>query len=86
MAIQPLDPKKADKRTAERYMRNGRLDEKDYRKQVEELPDVADKAAPVETKMYTLDEDLEDEEDFEDEEDEEDEESDEGEAGTADEA
>jgi hypothetical protein len=82
MAMQPLDPKNADKRTAERYMRSGRLDEKDYRKQVEELPDVADKAAPVETKMYTLDEDLEDEEDFEDE----DEESDEDEAETTDEA
>jgi hypothetical protein len=84
MAIQPVDPKKADKRTAERYIRTGMLDESEYRKQVEQLPDLADKAAPVETKMYTLEEELEDEEDFEDEES--DEESDEDAAERTDEA
>ncbi len=54
-----------DKRTAERYLRSGELDEKTYQHIIESLPDVADKAVPVETVMH--DEDLEDE-DFEDEE------------------
>ena len=63
-----LDPKHIDKRTYERYLRSGQLDEKAYEKHVKGLPDVAEKAAPVETSM--LDEDFDDEldEDMDDEE------------------
>ena len=72
-----LDPKHIDKRTYERYLRSGQLDEKAYEMHVKGLPDVAEKAAPVETSM--LDEDFDDEldEDTEDEDDEEADESDE---------
>jgi len=63
-----LDPKHIDKRTYERYLRSGQLDEKAYEKHVKGLPDVAEKAVPVETSM--LDEALDDEldEDMDDEE------------------
>jgi hypothetical protein len=63
-----LDPKHIDKRTAERYLRTGQIDEKTYERYVKGLPDVAEKAAPVETAM--LDEDFDDDIDDEDEEDE----------------
>lgn len=64
----PTDPKYLDKRTAERYLRSGTLDEKAYQRHIESLPDVAEKSVPVETVMH---DELEDEEDdFEDEEDE----------------
>ena len=62
----PTDPKYLDKRTAERYLRSGVLDEKAYQRHIESLPDVADKSVPVETVMH---DELEDE-DFDDEEDE----------------
>ncbi|HYO59806.1 hypothetical protein [Archangium sp.] len=67
----PTDPKYLDKRTAERYLRSGVLDEKAYQRHIESLPDVADKSVPVETVMH---DELEDE-DFDDEEDEGDEDS-----------
>jgi hypothetical protein len=60
----PTDPKYLDKRTAERYLRTGVLDEKAYQRHIESLPDVAEKGVPVETVMH---DELEDEEDFEDE-------------------
>jgi hypothetical protein len=44
-----LDPKFLDKRTAERYLRSGQLDDKAYERHLKSLPDVADKAATVET-------------------------------------
>ena len=59
------NPKHLDKRTAERYLRNGELDEKAYERHISELPDVADKSVPVETLMH--DEEFEDEEDETDE-------------------
>ncbi|QSQ24548.1 hypothetical protein JY651_06245 [Pyxidicoccus parkwayensis] len=69
------DPKYLDKRTAERYLRSGHLDEKAYDRHLKGLPDVAEKAVPIETLM------LDDVDDFEDDEDEEDEdEADEDEA------
>jgi hypothetical protein len=46
-----LDPKHLDKRTAERYLRNGQLDEKAYERHLKGLPDVADKAVTIETAM-----------------------------------
>jgi hypothetical protein len=58
------EPKHLDKRTAERYLRNGELDEKTWQRHLESLPDLADKAVPVETVMH---DELEDEDDFEDE-------------------
>jgi hypothetical protein len=57
------DPKYLDKRTAERYLRSGHLDEKAYERHVKGLPDVADKAVPVETLMLDDVDDLEDDED-----------------------
>jgi len=57
------DPKYLDKRTAERYLRSGHLDEKAYERHVKGLPDVADKAVPVETLMLDHVDDLEDDED-----------------------
>ncbi|MFP2907943.1 hypothetical protein ACLESD_23410 [Pyxidicoccus sp. 3LFB2] len=65
------DPKYLDKRTAERYLRSGQLDEKAYERHVKSLPDVAEKAVPVETHM------LDDVDDFEDDEDDIDEDEDE---------
>ena len=57
------DPKYLDKRTAERYLRTGIVDEKAYKQHIESLPDVADKSVPVETVMH----DEIDEDDFDDE-------------------
>ncbi|MDY7230595.1 hypothetical protein [Hyalangium rubrum] len=66
-----LDPKHLDKRTAERYLRSGLLDEKAYERHIKGLPDVADKAATVETAIeaedFDNDEDLDDDEDEADE-------------------
>lgn len=60
----PIDPKHIDKRTAERYLRNGELDEKTYQRHIETLPDLTDKSVPVETVMH---DELEEDEDFDDE-------------------
>lgn len=66
----PTDPKQLDKRTAERYLRSGAVEEKAYQRHIETLPDVAEKSVPVETVMH---DELEDEEDFDDEDEDEDE-------------
>jgi hypothetical protein len=42
-----IDLRYADKRTAERHIRSGKLDEKEYEKYLKALPDLADKAQPV---------------------------------------
>ena len=73
-----LNPKHLDKRTAERYLRSGQLDEKAFERHLTELPDVADKAAPVETAMEGEEFEGEDFEDEGGEESSEDEASDEG--------
>ena len=70
-----LDPKHIDKRTAERYLRSGQIDEKTYERYVKGLPDVADKAQPVETSMQDEDFDDEDLDESDDEADESDEDS-----------
>ena len=62
----PLDPKNVDKRTAERYIRLGLLDEKAWEKHNKGLPDLTDKCAPVETAM--MDSQADDDEDEEDDE------------------
>ncbi len=60
-----VDPKHLDKRTAERYLRSGQLDEKVYERHIKGLPDVADKASTIETAMdgdiFETDEDDDDE-------------------------
>ena len=60
----PTDPKQLDKRTAERYLRSGAVDEKAYQRHIESLPDLAEKSVPVETVMH---DELEEDEDFDDE-------------------
>ena len=62
----PTDPKQLDKRTAERYLRSGAVDEKAYQRHLESLPDVSEKSVPVETVMHDELENDEDD-DFEDE-------------------
>ncbi|HYO69927.1 MAG TPA: RNA polymerase subunit sigma, partial [Archangium sp.] len=62
----PTDPKQLDKRTAERYLRSGAVEEKAYQRHIESLPDVSDKSVPVETVMHDELENDEDD-DFDDE-------------------
>lgn len=57
------DNKTVDKRVVLRYVRKGIVDEKDYEKLIKNLPDLADKAAPVEASIEG--EDLDDEGDDE---------------------
>lgn len=59
-----IDPRFIDKRTAERYIRMGLLDEKVWEKHLKSLADLEDKSATVET---AIDGDMNDEA-FEDEE------------------
>jgi hypothetical protein len=59
----PIDPKSVDKRTAERYIRQGLLDEKAWEKHNKGLPDSTEKSAPVETTM--LESQVDDDEDDE---------------------
>ncbi|MGE6761976.1 hypothetical protein ACQKGO_28450 [Corallococcus interemptor] len=77
-----INPKHLDKRTAERYQRSGQVDEDAYKKHLEELPDVADKAVPIDTQM---DGDIDDDFDDDDEDDTDDDASDDDEADDADE-
>ena len=53
----PVKPEQVDKRTAQRYVRTGLLDEKAYERHNKALPDSAEKAAPVETVMFENEED-----------------------------
>ncbi len=45
------DRKLYDKRVAQRYIRKGQLDEKDYERHLKGLPDLADQAVPVESDL-----------------------------------
>jgi hypothetical protein len=45
------DRKLLDKRVVARYIKKGRLDEKDYDKHLKALPDLADQAVPVESDL-----------------------------------
>jgi hypothetical protein len=53
-----IERKLIDKRVAHRYIKKGRLDEKEYEKHLKSLPDLADRAVPIES---DLDEDFDDE-------------------------
>lgn len=55
-----MESNKVDRRLANRYVLNGQLDETAFQKHLKALPDLADKAAPVETRM--TDDDSESEE------------------------
>ncbi len=63
------DPKYLDKRTVDRYMRAGQLEEAAYERHIQGLPDVAEKAVPVETLMLDDADDFDDEDDDIDDED-----------------
>ncbi len=51
-----LDVRLIDRRTWDRYLRNGELDEKEYERYLKNLPDVGEKATTVETVMDASDE------------------------------
>ena len=57
-----IDPKMLDKRTAERYIAAGLLDEKVWEKYLKSLPDLAEKTAPIEATVSEDDIDDDDEE------------------------
>jgi hypothetical protein len=44
-----IELKLLDKRVAQRYLRKGRLDEKEYQKHVQSLPDLADQALEIDS-------------------------------------
>jgi hypothetical protein len=56
----PHDSKTLDKRVVHRYVRKGVVDEKEYEKHLKNLPDLAERAAPVEASIEG--EDLDDDE------------------------
>jgi hypothetical protein len=56
MADQP-ENKLVDKRVAHRYVRKGLLDEKEYERHVKGLPDLAERAVPVEASFEHAEED-----------------------------
>jgi hypothetical protein len=45
-----------DRRVVERYMKKGLIDEKEYARLLKALPDLAERAAAVETDFSTTDE------------------------------
>jgi len=49
MSENAIDTKYLDKRTTERYVKLGLLDEKAYEKHLKTLPDVAEKGMSIET-------------------------------------
>jgi hypothetical protein len=46
-----IDRKLLDKRVAQRYLRTGVLDEKEYEKHLKSLPDLAGEAVPIEADL-----------------------------------
>ncbi len=60
-----IERKLIDKRVAQRYLRKGRVDEKEYDRYLKSLPDLADQAVPVESDLDQDGDDLEDEGDAE---------------------
>ncbi len=55
-----IDLRYTDKRTVERYIRQGQVDEKAFEKHIKSLPDLAEKGERVQAEAdeYILDEDL----------------------------
>jgi hypothetical protein len=58
-----LSPKHMDKRTIERHLRAGVVDEKVWDKHLKGLPDLAEKAAPVDSVLSPTELDEEEDED-----------------------
>lgn len=52
-----IDPKFTDKRTVERYMKSGQVEEKAWEKHIKGLPDLSDKAVKVESSLNDVDDD-----------------------------
>jgi pantothenate kinase len=46
-----IESKLIDKRVVQRYLRKGRVDEKDYDRYLKSLPDLAEQAVPVESDL-----------------------------------
>ncbi len=46
-----IDPKLVDKRVSQRYLKKGRIEEKEYERYLKSLPDLADRAVPVESDL-----------------------------------
>jgi hypothetical protein len=46
-----IENRLVDKRVAQRYVRKGVVDEKDYEKHIKSLPDLAEQAMPVEASI-----------------------------------
>lgn len=46
-----IDTRLLDKRVAPRYLKKGRLDEKDWQKHIQALPDLSDRAMEVESEF-----------------------------------
>lgn len=55
-----IDLRYTDKRTVERYIRQGQVDEKTWERHLKSLPDVAEKGEKLQAEAdeYILDEDL----------------------------
>lgn len=45
------ESRKFDTRTMERFLRDGRISEEEYQKHLDALPDVSEKAVPVEVQL-----------------------------------
>jgi uncharacterized membrane protein YqiK len=46
-----IERKLIDKRVAQRYLKKGRLDEKDYDRHIKALPDLSEQAVPIESNL-----------------------------------
>jgi pantothenate kinase len=49
-----IDPALLDKRVVQRFIKKGQLTEKDYERHLKALPDLAEKAAPVEATIEPM--------------------------------
>ena len=47
----PIENRHVDKRVAQRYVRRGVVDEKDFERYLKSLPDLAEQAMPIEASM-----------------------------------
>ncbi len=46
-----IDRKLVDKRVVQRYLKKGRLDDKEYERHLKALPDLAEQAIPIEAAL-----------------------------------
>jgi hypothetical protein len=60
-----IEIKQLDKRVAQRYVRKGILDERDWEKHLRALPDLEEQALPLDAAMDNDDFDLDDEDEDE---------------------